>query len=123
MGVKLKIEKARMERAMESSPRDPEDMVPPQDTPEIVAMLEEMAECKRTYLQHTERLKQVKLEIDKYQQSQAENSQRLQKDFENWFATYAAQQGLQGTIASGSDSSVHGLRRDPSQRSNSLPAA
>jgi len=121
--VKLKIEKARMERAMECSPRDPEDMVPPQDSPEIVAMLQEMSECKRTYVQHTERMKQVKIEIDNYQRAQAENTKRLQKDFENWFATYAAQQGIQCTIASGSEGSLTASERNPTQRSNSAPAA
>merc|ERR1712072_734338 len=119
--VKVRVEKARMERAMESSPRDPDDMLPPQDSPEIIAMLQEMAEHKRVYLQHTERLKHVKAEIEKFQRARTENAQRLQRDFENWYATYAMQQGLQGDASSNSVASPPG--RNSTQRSSSLPAA
>lgn len=89
-----RVERARMERAMESGPRDlkAEDGAFP-DPPEVVELLQEMEEQKRTYRQSTERLKGVKAELDRYKLAAEQNKERLQKDFEVWYVALRASQG------------------------------
>jgi len=92
---RLQVEKLRMARALESHPRDP-NAAPTEalaDPPEVVTLLHEMEEQKRTYHQFTEKLRQVKSEIDKYKMLKEQNQQRLQRDFESWFRSREASQG------------------------------
>merc|ERR1712151_626949 len=85
-----------MERAMESSPRDPdaEDATQPTDGPEVLALLKDIEVQKRTYLQCTDRLKQVKTEIDSYKLVAEQNKERLQRDFEAWYLSLQASQSV-----------------------------
>ncbi|CAK0865132.1 unnamed protein product [Prorocentrum cordatum] len=86
------IEKLRMERALECNPRDvsAERPASPLDGPEVAALLAEIEEHKRTYHKCTERLKQAKEKIDAYRQSAEQNKERMQRDFEAWFAAAQA---------------------------------
>jgi len=101
-GVKKKVEKVRIERAMTNSPQSTSSSIgvlattPQPDGPEVCDMLREVDDHKRVYQLHTQRLRQVKEEIDSFQRSAEENKLRLQRDFESWYMSLQAHQGATG---------------------------
>jgi len=117
-----RIEKLRMERFMESSPRDPDDegAAGASDGPEVVALLREIEEQKSIFHQCTGRLKQVKTELDNYKRTNEQNRQRLQKDFEAWCT--ALQGGWTDRAASTASTSLSPLEGTSARASSSTSA-
>uniref|UniRef100_A0A7S4PTU8 Kinesin-like protein n=1 Tax=Alexandrium monilatum TaxID=311494 RepID=A0A7S4PTU8_9DINO len=115
------IEKLRMERLMGSSPRDPEAEAAlraggaPADSPEVLALLKEIDEHKAVWHQCTGRLKQVKAELDSYRRTLELNKQRLQRDFEAWYAALQA--------SSGAEAGLQPLAAPPGAGGAAVPAA
>eukprot|EP00929_Paragymnodinium_shiwhaense_P076615 TRINITY_DN39414_c0_g1_i1.p1 TRINITY_DN39414_c0_g1~~TRINITY_DN39414_c0_g1_i1.p1 ORF type:complete len:872 (+),score=222.76 TRINITY_DN39414_c0_g1_i1:87-2702(+) len=91
------IERMRVERAMEAGPKA-DSGAPPPDSPEVVALLAEIKEQKNIYQQCMQRLQQVKVELDEFQKAVEKNKERLQRDFEAWYASLQASSDPAGAL-------------------------
>jgi len=90
---KTRIERMRMERALESNPRSQDSQTLAAESPEENALLKEIEDQKRIYHAAMERLKKVKVEMDSYKKLKQQSDLRLQRDFEAWFLSLQASQG------------------------------
>lgn len=96
---KTRMERLRMERAILKNPRGPDSQTVPMDGPEVAQLMHEIEEQKRIYHQSTERLRQVKLDIDSYKSAKQQSEERMRKDFESWYKSVCASQGVQIAFA------------------------